>query len=187
MGFDDSGRLNRPDRLDRRPSIGDYEDFARMTLAPSDLAALVGDRGECVFNWSTQEGYPVGVVMAYIYRHDSFWTNCSAQRKRVAALRARPQAAVVVNHDAKMATYKGDAVIHSGSDEDWVEVKRWFYAAMADTAQYPDNPGARAFEDFLDGPHQVIIEMPANLVVSFDFGKFSAITQAAIGVPVGQE
>jgi hypothetical protein len=27
----------------------------------------------------------------------------------------------------------------------------------------------------------VIIEMPAQLVVSFDFGKFSLLTQAAIG------
>jgi hypothetical protein len=27
----------------------------------------------------------------------------------------------------------------------------------------------------------VIIEMPARLVLSFDFGKFSRLTQAAIG------
>jgi nitroimidazol reductase NimA-like FMN-containing flavoprotein (pyridoxamine 5'-phosphate oxidase superfamily) len=84
-----------------------------MALDPSELEALVGDGGECVFSWSTSQGYPVGVVMAYVYRHGSFWTNCAARRKRVAALRARPQAAVVVNRDGKMASYKGDSVIHS--------------------------------------------------------------------------
>jgi hypothetical protein len=36
------------------------------------------------------------------------------------------------------------------------------------------------FERLLDGPHQVIIETAPTLVVSFDFGRFAATTQAAI-------
>jgi len=39
----------------------------------------------------------------------------------------------------------------------------------------------------LDGPHQVIIEMPAQLVLSFDLGKFSLLTQAAIGSAASPE
>jgi hypothetical protein len=187
MEFDDSGQRRLPERHARPPSIGDHEDFTKMALDPSQLAALVGERGECVFNWSTSRGYPIGVVMAYVYRHGSFWTNCTAGRKRVAALRARPQAAVVVNRDGKMATYKGEAIVHSRTDADWDEVKGWFYAALSGTERDPDNPIARSLEAFLDGPHQVIIETPANLVLSFDFGKFSAVTQAAIGVPAGPE
>ncbi len=151
-----------------------------MALDPSQLAALVGDAGECVFNWTTSLGYPVGVVMAYVYRHGSFWTNCTARRKRVTALRARPQAAVILNRNGKMATYKGDAVIHSRADADCDQVKTWFYAALSGAERDPGTPFLRSLEVFLDGPHQVIIEMPATLVVSFDFGKFSTVTQAAI-------
>jgi hypothetical protein len=145
-----------------------------MALDPSELEALVGDGGECVFSWSTSQGYPVGVVMAYVYRHGSFWTNCAARRKRVAALRARPQAAVVVNRDGKMASYKGDSVIHSPGDADWDQVKGWFYAALSGAERDPDNPIARRLQAFLDGPHQVIIETPANLVVSFETLESSA-------------
>lgn len=66
-------------------------------------------------------------------------------------------------------------------------MKGWFYAALSGAERDPDNPIARRLQAFLDGPHQVIIETPANLVVSFDFGKFSSITQRAMGIPAGPE
>jgi len=183
MELDDPAPHRPPEGPDRAPSIGDHEDFTLMALYPTELETLVGDRGECVFNWSTSQGYPVGVVMAYVYRHGSFWTNCTATRKRVAALRSRPRASVVVSKDGKMATYKGDVVIHSSADADWDQVKQWFYAALSGADREPDNPFLRKLEAFLDGPHQVIIETPATLVVTFDFTRFSSITQAAVGVP----
>jgi hypothetical protein len=188
MTADDAHRQQQlPDGRGRPAVITDYEDFTKMALGSAQLEELVGDSGQCVFNWSTRDGYPVGVVMAYVYRHGRFWTNCAAQRKRVTALRARPQSAVVVTRDDKMATFRGKSVIHSPRDADWGEVKAWFYAALAGTESNPDKPAAQAFEKFLDGPHQVIIETAPTLVVSFDFGRFAATTQAAIGAGLGAE
>ncbi len=176
-----------PDSRGRPAVITDYEDFTKMALSPAQLEELVGDSGQCVFNWSTRDGYPVGVVMAYLYRYGKFWTNCAVHRKRVTALRARPQSAVVVNKDGKMATFKGKSVIHSPQDADWDELKVWFYAALAGTERDPDNPATRSLETFLDGPHQVIIETTPTLVVSFDFGRFAATTQAAIKASLGPD
>jgi pyridoxamine 5'-phosphate oxidase-like protein len=141
---------------------------------------LVGERGECVLNWSTRQGHPVGVVVAYIYRNGRFWTNCNAHRKRVAALRSRPQSSVVVNTDGRSATFKGEAVIHAPGDDDWDRLTGWFYPALAGTERDPDDPAARNHQKFLNSPHQVIIETPADLLVSFDFAKFGAVMQAAI-------
>jgi hypothetical protein len=31
-------------------------DYAAMALDPGQMAALVGERGECVFTWTTREG-----------------------------------------------------------------------------------------------------------------------------------
>jgi hypothetical protein len=188
MTADDGQRHQHFPGGGRRPAvITDYEDFTKMALSSSQLEELVGDSGQCVFNWSTRDGYPVGVVMAYVYHYDRFWTNCTQHRKRVAALRARPHSAVVLNKDGKMATFKGKSVIHSPQDSDWDEVKTWFYAAVSGTAHDPDNPAARSFEKFLDGPHQVIIETAPTLVVSFDFGMFAATTQAAIEAGLGAQ
>ena len=166
------------------PKITDFEDFTKMALGAAELDELIGERGQCVFSWTTRDGFPVGVVMAYIYRHGKFWTNCARHRKRVRALRARPQSAVVISNGDKMASFKGESVIHGPQDAGWSELKSWFYAALAGTDKDPENEAARSFEAFLDGPHQVIIETVPTLMVSFDFGRFAATTQAAVAAAV---
>jgi hypothetical protein len=52
MDVNDAGKHRRPHRPDGAPSIGGHEDFTKMALDPSQLEALVGDAGECVFDWS---------------------------------------------------------------------------------------------------------------------------------------
>jgi general stress protein 26 len=170
----------RPEGRRQSPVISDYEDFRKMALSADQLDELVSDSGQCVFTWTTRDGYPVGVVMAYIYRHGKFWLNCTKHRKRVTALRSRPQCGIVITNGERMASLKGRAAIHAPEDPDWDEIKSWFYAAVSGTENNPDDASARSFEQFLDGPNQVIIETVPTLVVSFDFGAFLATTQAAI-------
>ena len=165
----------------------DYEDLTQMKLDADEVEELVKVGGECVFNWTNREGYPVGVVVAYVWRHGKFWTTCAARRARVPALRARPQSAIVVNRGGKTASFKGDSIVHSRDDDDWDEVKSWFYAALSRTEVDPDDIAARNFEKFLDSPHRVIIETEANLVVGFDVAKFNAFTAEAIAAGLGVE
>ena len=167
--------------------ITDYEDLSQMGLDEQQLEELVGRGGECVFNWTTKDGFPTGVVVAYVRRDGKFWTTCAARRKRVAALKARPQSAIVVNRKGKTATYKGTSVVHAPGDPGWEELKTWFYAALSGTAADASNTGARNFEKFLDSPHRVIIETDVKLVVSFDGAKFAALTQQAVDAGLGAE
>jgi hypothetical protein len=158
----------------------DYEDLKGMQLDDDELASLVGQGGECVFNWTTSEGYPVGVVVAYIFRNGRFFTTCAERRKRVPALRVRPQSGIVVNRGGRTATYKGNSIVHANGDPGFEELKGWFYAALSGVASAPDDPYRRAFAKFLDSPHRVIIETEARLVVGFDAAKFAAFTNEAI-------
>jgi hypothetical protein len=168
----------------RQPITSEDIDYAAMALDAGELGTLVGERGECVFSWSTREGYPVGVPVAYVYRDGTFWTNCAGRKKRVRALRARPQSAVVISKDGQTATFKGDSVVHGRDDDGWDELTRWFYPALAGVPADSGDPFARGLLRFLDAPHQTIIETPAALVVSFDFGKFNSAVQAAVtGAP----
>lgn len=161
-------------------TISELEDFGAMALTPGQIEGLVGDRGQCILTWTTQDGFPMGVPMAYLHRDGRFWTNCAEQRKRVSALRARPKSAIIIADNTAMVTFKGTSTIHTPNDEDWKPTKARFYAALAGTEENPQDPTARAFEQFLDGPRQVIIETSPTLVVSFDFSRFMAATQAAI-------
>ncbi len=163
----------------------DYEDLTSMRLDDADIAELVDGGGECIFNWTTSEGFPVGVVVAYVFKDGTFWTTCAERRKRVPALKARPQSGIVINRDGKTVSFKGNSVVHTKDDADWGEVKTWFYAALSGTAARPDDRAARNFEKFLDSPHRVIIETEARLVVGFDTAKFASFTAQAIAAGHG--
>jgi hypothetical protein len=163
----------------------DYEDLTSMRLDDAALEALVAPGGECIFNWTTSDGYPVGVVVAYVYRHGKFWTTCAARRKRVPALKKRPQSALVINRGGKTASFKGDSVVHSPGDPGFDELKTWFYAALSGVEAAPDDPYRRSFAKFLDSPHRVIIETDPRLVVAFDTAKFAAFTAEAMAAGKG--
>lgn len=158
----------------------DYEDLTGMQLTDDELNALVARGGECIFNWTNKAGYPVGVVVAYLWRDGKFWTTCAARRARVPALRARPQSGVVINRDGRTASYRGDSIVHANGDEGFDELKTWFYDTLASATPGRNEAYAKAFRKFLDSPHRVIIETEANLIVSFDTARFRTFTNEAI-------
>lgn len=165
----------------------DYEDLTTMRLDDQSLEELLSQGGECVFNWTTREGYPVGVVVAFLYRDGKFWTTCAERRKRVPALRARPQSAIVINRDGKTASFKGDSIIHAPGDDDFDEIKSWFYPTLSGAAANPEDEYRQSFAKFLDSEHRVIIETEARLVVAFDVAKFQAFTNEAIQAGLGAD
>jgi len=158
----------------------DYEDLTTMRLDDDALQELLEAGGECVFNWTTRDGYPVGVVVAFLYRDGKFFTTCAEKRKRVPALRARPQSAIVINNGRRTASYKGESIVHAPGDEGFEELKAWFYPTLSGSESNPDDEYRQAFAKFLDSEHRVIIETDARLVVGFDVAKFQAFTNEAI-------
>lgn len=165
---------------DSQESEVDYEDLTTMRLDDDALQALLEAGGECIFNWTTREGYPVGVVVAFLYRDGKFFTTCAERRKRVPALRARAQSAIVINRNGQTASYKGDSIVHAPGDEGFEELKGWFYPTLSGSLENPEDEYRQAFAKFLDSEHRVIIETDARLVVAFDTAKFRAFTNEAI-------
>lgn len=162
--------------------LSDFEDLTGMALDSQRLSDLVGDTGLCVLTWVTADGSPMGAAVQYVYRNGTFWTATVEGRKRVPALRARPQSSIIVTKEGSSATFRGTSLIHQPGDPDWGELKRWFFAALSGIDNAPDDPVARTIHTFLDSPHRVIIETPAQLVVSLDWAKF----ETAIGAAVAQ-
>lgn len=158
----------------------DYEDLTEMRLDDEALQTLLARGGECIFNWTTKDGFPVGVVVAYVYKDGKFFTTCAERRKRVPALRVRPQSGIVINAGGKTASFKGNSVVHAPGDPGFDELKGWFYRALSRLDIRPDDEYTKAFAKFLDSPHRVIIETDARLVVAFDTEKFHAFTYRAI-------
>lgn len=148
---------------------------------------LLSKAGECVFNWSTKDGWPVGVVHAFVWRNGRGWITCGAHRHRVAAIRRDPRCSVVVSGVAApngpngAITFKGRAIIHD--DE---ETKRWFYPALAygpytragreGEMTAAEKAQAEAFVRRLDSPLRVVIEIVPEKWIMLDSDKMARDT-----------
>ena len=144
---------------------------------------------ECVFNWSTKDGWPVGVVHAFVWHKGSGWITCGAHRHRVSAIRRDPRCSVVVSGVSApdgpngAITFKGRAVIHD--DE---ETKKWFYPALArgpyggfeGTLTAEEEEAASAFETRLDTPLRVIIEIVPEKWIMLDSDKMAKDTMGEL-------
>jgi hypothetical protein len=86
----------------------------------------------------------------------------------------------VINSGGRTASYRGNSIVHTHADPDFVEIKTWFYRQLSGVELAPHDEYRTAFAEFLDSPHRVIIETEANLVVGFDTAKFAAFTNEAI-------
>jgi len=161
-------------------STKDHEQVSIYPFAPEKREELLRKARECVFNWTTKDGWAVGVVHAFVWHEGRAWITCGSHRHRIAALRRDPRCSVVVSGIAApdgpngAITIKGRAIIHD--DE---ATKRWFYPALA-RGPYGRNGGAmtpeaeeqaKAFEARLDSPLRVIVEIVPVKFIELDSDK----------------
>src|SRR4051794_17845430 len=137
-----------------------YEDVTVYGLDDDVEAEMLAVQNECTFIWSNKEGWPVGVIMSYIFRDGKFWLTASNQRARISAVRRDPRVCIVVTSTgSKMArnktvTYKGTCVLHD--DRATLE---WFYPELSAALRPNDPEGQAVFARFLDSPRRVVLEV----------------------------
>lgn len=156
---------------------GTYEDVTQYDLDPNDEEELLLAHNECTFIWANKEGWPVGVIMSYVWRKGSFWLTATSQRARIHAVRRDPRVCIVVTSTGspvarnKAITWKGMATIHEDR-----EVKDWFYPDLA-AALRPDSTDAQeSFVKFLDSPRRVVLEVEPTQRIGYDGSKMAKAT-----------
>ncbi len=156
-----------------------YEDVSAWGLAEADEEAMLAAQTECTFIWANREGWPVGVIMSFVWRRGRFWLTASGQRARIAAVRRDPRVCIVVTStgaggvpNRRTVTYKGTCRLH-----DDAETKAWFYPELA-AALHPDPDRSRHFAAFLDSPRRVILEVEPTQRIGFDGTKQNSATTA---------
>ena len=155
-----------------------HEDVTVYTLDDDDEQELLAAQNECVFMWANKEGWPVGVVMSYVWRAGSFWLTASSQRQRIAAVRRDPRVAVAVSskgtsiRHARTVTYKGHCTLH-----DDAATKAWFYPALVDVIRPRESPEYKQhYVDVLDSPRRVILEVVPTQRIAYDGAKMHRAT-----------
>lgn len=151
------------------PADESYEDLTECALSPELEQRLVTTQRECVFMWTNSAGEPFGVVMSYLPKDGKLWLTAAERRKRIAAIRRFPRAAVCINStgtkigSGKTISYKGSCVVHDDR-----ETKDWFYPEFARYLIPHDERAAATFQRFLDSPRRVIIEFTPDYRLGFD-------------------
>jgi hypothetical protein len=169
----------------------DHEQVSIYPFSDEKREELLTKARECVFNWTTRDGWAVGVIHAFVWRDGRGWITCGVHRHRVSAIRRDPRWSLVVSGIAApdgpngAITIKGRAIIHD--DE---ETKKWFYPALArgpygaDGANRELTPeeeaGAIGFEERLDSPLRVIIEIVPEKWITLDSDKMAADTMGQL-------
>ena len=147
----------------------DYEDLTACGLSSELEDRLLAAQRECVFMWTNRDGEAFGVVMSFLPKDGKLWLTAAERRKRIAAIRRFPRAAVCINSTGtslgtgKTVTYKGACVVHDDR-----ETKDWFYPEFARHLRPDDEVAASTFQRFLDSPHRVIIEFTPDDKLGFD-------------------
>ena len=157
-------------------NLEDFNDLSVYGIAPERRDVLLSRHDECAVTWSTSDGWPVGVMHIYIWHNGHFWVSCMPERKRVAALRARPRSSVIVAFEHEQTvTAKTLATVHEhGSTH-----HDWFYHALARKV-LPTQPasvqalGEDAWVERIDSPGRVVIEFTPQKWISFDGRKVGA-------------
>jgi hypothetical protein len=157
--------------------IKDYEDVTAYTLDRGEEESLLATQNECTFIWSNKEGWPVGVIMSFVFVDGRFWLTSSGQRKRVAAVQRDNRVAVVVTSKGtelganRTVTYKGRCAVHRDDN-----TKAWFYLVLAKALHADDHAAAERFISLLDSPRRVVLEVVPNERIGFDGTKMRKAT-----------
>jgi general stress protein 26 len=154
-----------------------YEDVTVYGLDDNVEAEMLDAQNECTFIWSNKEGWPVGVIMSYVFRDGRFWLTASSQRARISAVRRDPRVCIVVTSTGskmqrnRTVTYKGTCTVHDDQ-----ATKDWFYPALALAIRPDDQEGRDLFARFLDSPRRVILEVEPTQRIGYDGAKMGQAT-----------
>jgi general stress protein 26 len=158
-------------------SDGNYEDVTIYGLDEDVEERLLLAHNECTFIWSNKEGWPVGVIMSYIWRDGAFWLTASGQRARIAAVRRDPRVCIVVTSTGsplprnKTVTWKGTCTVL-----DDPATKDWFYPELSQALRGPDRQAVDLFTKFLDSPRRVVLRVDPVQRIAYDGEKMGKAT-----------
>lgn len=152
----------------------DHEIVSIYGHSEEQIDQLMTHAPECVLMWATKDGWPVGVVHAYVWHESSVWVTFAVHRHRTAAIRRDNRVSVTVSGATSQdpecprgaITIKGRGYFH---DDD--ETKRWFYRALSDKVRPDSKEAADLFYSILDSPLRTVLEVVPEKWITFDADK----------------
>jgi general stress protein 26 len=158
-----------------------YDNVKGYTLDEADERELVEAQNECTFMWATRDGWPVGVIMSYVYEQGCFWLSVSSLRVRVQAVEREPRASIAISSKGTSApggraiTYKGTCEVLS--DRATID---WFLPRLAERLRWGDAEAQKLFVKLNDTPNRRVLKFTPLKRIGYDGQKMRKATAEAV-------
>jgi len=148
-----------------------YEEVAQFELDHDACERLLKVQTECTFCWRRADGWPLGIIMSYVWRDDQIWKTASSQRPRVGAVKRDDRVSIVISSAGtslppQTVTIRGRCNIYEDAP-----TKAWFYPVLAQALIPGDAVKQGRFVAMLDSPRRVVIAVRAEKLITFDSVK----------------
>lgn len=159
-----------------RPTKTNYTDVSDVAITEEKRERLYEAQTECAVVWTNAAGWPVGVMHRFVWHDGCFWVSCAAQRKRVTALRQRPQSSIIVSSEG---TWLGGDITTTAKTLATVyiddpDVAAWAYPALAARLRRGDPAGQREFIRRMSHPYRAVIKFEPVQWITYDGTQLEA-------------
>ena len=158
-----------------------YDNVSGYQLDEDAERQLIEAQNECTFMWSTREGWPVGVIMSYVFDKGCFWLSVSSLRVRVQAVERDPRVSISITSkgvDApggRSLTYKGTCEVLR--DQATID---WFLPALAKRLRWGDEEAQKLFVKLNDTPNRRVLKVTPVKRIGYDGQKMRKATEEAV-------
>jgi general stress protein 26 len=141
----------------------DHEIVSIYPFSDDEVDQLMNHSNECVLMWATKDGWPVGVIHAFVWHEGKIWLTFAAHRHRAAAIRRDNRVSICVSsggypEGADKSLPRG-AITFKGHAEMFEDdgTKAWFYPALSKKLNPDSADGEEFFNNLLDSPLRVVL------------------------------
>jgi hypothetical protein len=142
-------------------------------FSAEQIDRLMDQAWECALNWTTSDGWAVGVMHVFVWHEGKVWLNFMSHRHRAAAIRRDPRVSIIVSSSSAsaaapqgQATMKGRVTFHD--DE---ETKQKHYGLLAAKMTGGDVAATSELIVKLTSPLRTVLEITPVKWITFDLDK----------------
>ena len=138
-------------------------------MSPELQQQLLDEQNECTLCWTRSNGTPAATIVSYVFAESCLWMTALAGSKRVAAITARPDVAIVVSgkgcsvgHSRCISLQGQCSIVEDSAQRDW------FFTAFGRAVLRNSERGATMMAQTMNSPENLVLRFTPTRSFPYD-------------------